>query len=138
MSRVAAALLCSAILTTCTSAKASETYRLCGPESTGFIRAGKHTACIGGSRDWQQKPAAAQQRPAAAATNNRPQVDKTAKGYNKDLDSSLNEAELRFREGRTESACGFVSFAITEANSSASAEQAAQVKDFAKRCNLRY
>lgn len=53
MTKIVAVLLCVGILGAPTSARADETYRLCGPESTGFIRIGKHTTCIGG-HDTQQ------------------------------------------------------------------------------------
>lgn len=135
MIKAAAVTFCAGILAGLINANAANSQSLCQRGSTGFIQAGGKTICIGGSPGLPESP---RQRP-SAATSNRPKVDTNAKGYNRDLDSPLNEASLRFREGRTESACGFASFAISETNSSgASAEQSLQLKDYAKRCNLRY
>lgn len=44
------------LLTAGAPTQASETFRLCGPESAGFVRAGRQITCLGGSLDWRRRP----------------------------------------------------------------------------------
>jgi hypothetical protein len=113
-----------------TSAKANQGGHVCPRGSTGFIQVGNRSVCL--SPDPQQ-------RPAAATTRKTPQPAAPKAAANRELDNDLNTADLRFRDGNIKSACGWVSIAISSANrDGASTEQASQLKDYAKRCNLRY
>ncbi len=136
-------LLGLAVLTASAQAGASESFRLCGPESMGFVRTGKQIVCLGGSLDWRRRA----RRPASAAqatggtTAGKPAQDASG-GSNKDVDDALNSADIQFRDGDQELGCRWVNNAITAANSNVggkpSRNQEEQLKAYAKDCNLRY
>lgn len=135
MSRAGTALLFAAILTVPAGCKADETYVLCGPKATGFVRSGKTTACINGSLDWRQEM---QEQPAAQTPKPQTGTPVTA-GSNTNVDDALNVADQNFNADQKDTACTLVSTAIMSANmSGASPEQKAQLKQYASRCNLRY
>ena len=64
-------------------------------------------------------------------------------GTNKDVDKSLNDADLSFRDGDKKNACVYVGIAISQANRNSgtgavSENQKQQIRDYAQQCNLRY
>lgn len=130
-----------ATLTAPLESQASEIFQRCGPKSTGFARLGKDTICIGGDPNWRRMQSA--RPPAKSAPSASAAEASVSGGENKDVDDALNNADIQFREGETKLACRWVSNAISAATSSyqpkpTSANQKAQLKTYAQRCNLRY
>lgn len=130
MNRALVLALCAGLAMAPAAASGSETYRLCGPDATGFIRVGKSLACI-----------KAPPQPAVQAKGKPQEVVKA--GANRRIDEDLNRADLAFREGYRDIACGWVESAITSDNRNygdipSSKEQREQLKQYARRCNLRY
>ena len=136
--RVAAGIAtCIAIVTAPLMTKGDPLYVACGPQAVGLIIVGGKKACLQGPRNETQKISEASGTPRASVE---PTV--TA-GTSKDVDESLNDADLRFRSGDKKNACVYVGTAISQANRNSgtgavSENQKQQIRDYAQQCNLRY
>lgn len=143
MSRALVIALWVAVTAAPMASRADETYILCGPKSVGFIRTKGQTACLGGSLDWRQRE---HQRQAAEAPRRDGEAQTRApvnvgSNLNSHVSDNLNAADQLFQSGND--GCNNVAIAIMAANSPAiygptSKEQRAELKEYAKRCNLRY
>lgn len=121
-------------------ASGGEIYRLCGPNATGFISAGRDVACINGSLDWRKQQA---HMPAASTGPALRPTPAVTAGTNRKVDEALNDADLAFNKGWTDNGCGWVQNAISAdlndfGGVPSSKEQREQLRQYAQRCNLRY
>jgi len=117
------------------TSQASEVTRQCGPGSMGFIKTGGQAKCL---------------REGKASNSEKPPMERTAPaeqtaqgGASANVDQNLNQADLEFRDGNTKSACRWVSNAISSSTdykgkNIASERQKQQLRQYARRCNLRY
>jgi hypothetical protein len=124
---------CLGVLTEPFSARANPIYQECGPNGAGFIKVGGQITCI-------SKEGATQVPQAGAGAK----TGKTAQGgTNPNVDQTLNSADLAFREGDKNIACQWVGNAINwstdhKGRNTASENQRQQLREYARRCNLRY
>ena len=127
--KVAAGIaVCIGIVTVPLTVKGDLLYEACGPQAVGVIIVKGIKSCL-----VQSKASGAITQGSLAVTV----------GANKDVDESLNAADLRFRDGDKKNACGYVGIAISRANRNSgtgavSENQKQQIRDYAQQCNLRY